>query len=395
MPESPPTAPEFARLDQLQHEQGAESMLAELITLAEADPRPRVLLDALLLKARHQLGLPAVVDGPLAQLPEPQRSQYEERYVEAIRTVGARLLAQGDLVTAWSYYRAIGEREPVAQALEAYRPIEADERLGAIVDLAFSGGAHPRRGFELILQHYGTCSAITSFEQLQADEAVRAHCAGLLVAEVHRQLLGNVVHDLERRGHTVPVPHALTALVAEHPELFEEDGYHIDVSHLASVVRMSPLLSDPAAIALAVELTEYGRRLSERHRYEGEPPFQRLYEDQNLYLRALLGHDVEQAVAHFRARVETPDPEYGPTTAPAQVLVRLLDRLGRTDEAIDVAARRLEGLADPSPFCPSLAQLCERAGRHDRLAQEALARGDLVQYAAARLSERRPGRTCS
>ncbi len=387
MSDATAVATEFDALDRLRDGSGAGPMLDHLIRLAEADARPRVLLDALLLKARHDLGLPAVVDGPLSDLPEPGRSRYEERYVEAIRTVGSRLLAAGDLVAAWSYFRAIGEREPVAQALEAYRPEEADDRLGAIVDLAFSGGAHPRRGFELILQHYGTCSAITAFEQLQGDESVRARCAGLLVEELHRQLGINLAADLERRGVTPAPGTSLTELVAAHPELFEEDGYHLDVSHLASVVRMSPLLSDPAQIRKAVELTEYGRRLSERHRYEGEPPFERLYEDQGLYLRALLGEDVDAAVAHFREKLEHPNPEYGPGPATAQVLIRLLDRVGRSDEAIEVAAEHLEGLADPGPLCPSLAQLCRRHGRLDRLARAAMARGDLVQYAAARLGD--------
>ena len=46
----------------------------------------------LLLKARHELGLPSISSGSLAGLPEPARTQYEEKYVAAIRLVGSRHL---------------------------------------------------------------------------------------------------------------------------------------------------------------------------------------------------------------------------------------------------------------------------------------------------------------
>ena len=107
----------------------------------------RALLDALLLKARLDLGLPLIQDGPLADLAEPVRSQFEERYVEALRTVGGRLLEAGEIAAAWPYFRAIDEKEPVVAAIEAYQPDEGDERLGPIVDVAFNQGAHPARGF--------------------------------------------------------------------------------------------------------------------------------------------------------------------------------------------------------------------------------------------------------
>ena len=80
------------------------------------------MLDALLLKARHELGLPLVALAPLAELTEPARTQYEEKYVAAIRLVGSRHLEKGDIPTAWAYFRAIAESEPVAEAIAAYSP---------------------------------------------------------------------------------------------------------------------------------------------------------------------------------------------------------------------------------------------------------------------------------
>ncbi len=379
----------FDALDQSLQDEGPAATIDRLIqTLSERD-EPRALLDALLLKARHELGLPLIQVGSLANLPEPRRTQYEDRYVEAIRHVGQRLLDAGDIPAAWLYFRAIGEKEPVAEALENYRAVEGDERIGQIVEVAFNGGAHPRRGFELILEHYGACSAITAFEHLPNEEPVRIACAGMLVRHLHAQLVASLRADISRRGQPLPPEgSSIPELLAGRDWLFADEAYHLDISHLAAVVRMSILLTDPELLGLAVELTDYGRRLSDRHRFEGDPPFERVYEDHAVYLRALLGQNVDEAIAHFRAKLSPTDPEGSSDSLPAQVLVQLLTRLNRLDEAIDVAAEHLAGVPESTLFCPSLPQLCQRAGRVDRLAQTAREQGDLVHYAAAILQQR-------
>ena len=324
--------------------------------------------------------------------PEPARTQYEERYVEAIRSVGRRLLDADDIVGAWPYFRAIGESEPVAAAIDAYKPAEGDERLGQIVEVAFNHGANPRRGYELILENYGTCSAITAFEHLPPDDAVRVACADRLVRQLHEHLTANLRAEIAQRGQPLPPEGtSITDLIAGCDWLFSEDAYHIDISHLASVVRLGPMLTDPETIALVVELTDYGRRLSERHHYEGEPPFERTYEDHGAYLRALIGRDVDAAIAHFKAKIAPPDPDGMEPPLAAQILVRLLLRIDRLDDALEIAAEHLSGYPDAALMCPGVAQLCQRAGQTDRLARIARTHGDLVNYAAAILQSGLPG----
>jgi hypothetical protein len=396
--------PEFQALDRALKDEGPAAALDRLVDHLDRRGEYRALLDALLLKARHELGMPLVQEGNLAEIEEPLRSEYEARYVEAIRTVGARLLGAGDIAGAWPYYRAIGETEPVAGALEAYRPAEEDERLGAVIDVAFNQGAHPRRGFELILESYGTCSAITAFQHLGPDEANRRACAERLVGRLHEDLVASLRAEIAQRGQPLPPEGTpIPDLIAGRPWLFAEDAYHIDLSHLGSVVRIALLAQDRDALEQAVGLAEYGRHLSPRHRMDGEPPFEDHYEDHAVYLRALIGGDAdrEAAIAHFRGKLapETSGDDAvadgegggefdggrgGPMeTYPAQILVGLLLRLGRLDEAIDVAAEHLAGLPDSALTCPSVAQLCQRAGQPGRLARIARAHGDLVRYAAA------------
>jgi hypothetical protein len=297
----------FDAFDETLRAAGPEAAIEQLIRHLDQRGQFRALLDALLPKARHELGLPLIQVGSLADLPESARARFEEHYLEAIRSVGQRFLDAGDIPGAWPYFRAIDEPEPVARAIDAYSPADGDERLGQVVEVAFNHGANSRKGFELILDHYGTCSAISAFEHLPPDESVRVACAERLVRQLHEHLMANLRAVIAQRGQPLPPEGAPAAALLEGRDwLFADDAYHLDVSHLAAVVRIAPMLTDPATIALAVELTEYGEKLSPRHRSEGEPPFEAIYEDHGLYLRALIGRDVDTAIAHFRAKLAPP-----------------------------------------------------------------------------------------
>jgi hypothetical protein len=317
-PETETETDTFDAFDQTLRAAGPEAAIEQLIRHLDQRGQFRALLDALLPKARHELGLPLIQVGSLADLPESARARFEEHYLEAIRSVGQRFLDAGDIPGAWPYFRAIDEPEPVARAIDAYSPADGDERLGQVVEVAFNHGANSRKGFELILEHYGTCSAISAFEHLPPDESVRVACAERLVRQLHEHLVANLRAEIAQRGQPLPPEGAPAAALLEGRDwLFADDAYHLDVSHLAAVVRIAPMLTGPATIALAVELTEYSEKLSPQHRSEGEPPFEAIYEDHGHYLRALIGRDVDTAIAHFRAKLA---PRPGQRAAERDVL---------------------------------------------------------------------------
>ncbi|MDB5351686.1 MAG: hypothetical protein JWN86_2933 [Planctomycetota bacterium] len=377
----------FDTFDSTLSHSGPEAAIDHLVAAMEEKGDPRALLDALLLKARHDLGLPSVQVGPLSEIEEPARTKFEDRYVEAIRYVGTRLLNKGDLVSAWPYFRAIGEKEPIIAALDAFSPGDGQESVGHVVEIAFNQGVHPRRGFELILDHFGVCSAISSFEGLPPDETIRRGCSESLVRRLHEHLIMSLRAEVERRGEALPPEGtSVPRLIEGRDWLFADDAYHLDVSHLGAVVRVAPMAEDRETLEKAVELTEYGRHLSDRHQYDGEPPFDRLYEDHGIYLRGLLGRDEDTAISHFGQKLPPIDPDGDGDTLPAQILVRLLVRMGRLEEAIDVSAEHLARVPEGMLMVPGLTQLCGRAGRLDRLAMSARALGDPVKYAAAILS---------
>lgn len=368
---------------------GVAGAIERLVEAASRRDDPRVLLDALLLKARQELGLPLIALGTLADLPEPARTHYEDRYVDALREVGTSLLNRGQITAAWPYFRTIGEKEPIARAMEQTALESGDERVSALIDVALYQGAHPRHGFQLVLDHHGTCSAISAFESLPPDNAIREACARSLLRTLHSHLAANLRAEITRQGHGRPSEDApIPALLAGRDWLFADEAYHIDISHLASVVRMSTLLTDRADLNLALELCEYGRRLGPRLRYDDAPPFERTYEDHAAYLKALLGREVEESIAHFKHKLETLEAGSDEALLSAQAIVGLLARLGRLDEAIDVAAEHLAAVPEGLLSCPSLPQLCQRAGRLDRLADISRERGQLVSFTAALLQSR-------
>jgi tetratricopeptide (TPR) repeat protein len=377
----------FASLEETLKLSGPLAALEGLIRHLDETKDYRALLDALVLKARHELGLPLIQVGPLSELGEPARSRYEDKYVEAIREVGSKYLAAGDIPAAWSYFRAIAEPETISTALETYAATDDVEKTSQVIDVAFNQGANIKRGFELILDHYGTCSAITALEQIPAaDRAAQIACIERLIHRLHRDLVSSIRADIAQRGQPLP-PDGTTidGLVSTREWLFSDEGYHIDISHLSAAVRYSVLISDLNTIALAVDLTEYGRRLSPRLQFEGVRPFERIFDDHRRYLRALLGADVDAAISHFRDKLGQEDAADLESSLPAQVLVNLLSRLGRFDEAIDVFAKHLAHLPESVLNCPGLGELCVRGNRPDRLATVSREQGNLVYFLAARL----------
>ena len=56
--------------------------------------------------------------------------------------------------------------------------------------------------------------------------------------------------------------------------LFDDGNYHIDVSHLAAVVRFARFLPpESAGLPVVLELCEYGKRLSPQFQFPADPPF--------------------------------------------------------------------------------------------------------------------------
>lgn len=381
-----------ATFDDLQHTlegAGPAAAIERLCTALRDRKDYSSLFYALLMKKRHELGVSPVPTGPAQDLPEAVHAPYEDAIRDAGRQVGRLYLDEGDIPRAWMYYRMISEPGPITEALDKYKPGESED-VQQVVEIAYHQGVHPRKGFDLVLERFGLCSAITTAgggHDLGHAPEVREYCIKRLVQALTRELKDRLKTDIMRREGSAPEVDSVKELIAGRDWLFEDDFYHIDVSHLSAVVQMSIHLPPGEELNLARDLCAYGTHLSPRFQYAGDPPFDDQYKDYGVYLATLAGDGQEEGLAHFRAKVEKADPE-NDGTRPAEVLVNLLVRLGRHAEALAVARRYLAAVDNRQLGCPSITELCQKTHDYQTLAEVAREQGDPVHFLAGLLANR-------
>lgn len=379
----------FDQLAQKLEESGPEAFFEQLTTELSREKKYHELFDVLLMRSRQRLGLPAILQGSIDDLDEPVRSQVEDAYLESCRHVGGLLLDDGRLREAWMYLRPVGDKQLVAAALDKLTPSE--ENLQDMIEISLHEGVSPALGYKLVLENYGTCNAITTYEGavLGRPRAEQQACAAALLTHLYRELTANVRSDIARQEGAEPAEASLAELIADRDWLFGEMSYHTDTTHLAATVRFARVLEDRDLIAKAFELTEYGKRLSSQFQFPGEPPFQELYPAHGLYFGAQLGKQVDEALSYFEKHARATDVhEEG--AGPAEVYIALLARLGRHTDAIRATVELLPPGTRTSGFAPNLHELSRMADDYAPLMHVCRERGDLVSFAAGLLESRKP-----
>jgi hypothetical protein len=383
-------ASETKLLDDLQQTlqtAGAAAAIDRLCTELQARHDYSGVFYALLMKKRHQLGVSPVPTGSNQDLPASVHAAFEDGIREAARTAGRLCLDAGNIPQAWAFFRMLNEPEPVAEALRRIEPAD-DQDIQPLIEIALHHGVLPEKGYEWVIRRYGICNAITTLSgDLPLAPEARAACIRRLVRALHHELMERLRSEISRQQGFEPTATTVRDLVAGRDWLFADDLYHIDLSHLNSVVQMATQLDGGDELGLARDLCTYGKRLSPRFRFQADPPFDEQYVDYDWYLAALTGEDVEGGIAHFRAKAEAADPkEIG--TFPAEVLVNMLLRLNRTEEAVAVLRKLLAPLGDVRTSCPSFVELCQRTGNYQALAEVAREQGNAINYVAGMIASR-------
>ncbi len=368
----------FGELEQAFRSLGPAAAFDLLISSALQAKDYRLLFGARMMQARHGLRLPLIETEPTINLSGDERSTYENALNKAARETGDLFLAEGDIVSAWTYFKALSDPAPVAAAIEK---IDGGEQLDRVIEIAFHEGVNPRKGFELILEHHGICSAITLFGS-NRDYATRQHCLRLLVRTLYGQLTAALKETIAAVEGATANDASLAELIAGRPWLFEGTSSYADSTHLTTLLRFTPELEDAEGLRMAAEMADYGRCLAPMFHFRGDPPFEDTYADHAVYLRALLGEGVDGAIGHFKIKVIETGAAPMDTT-PAEVLIELLVRLGRYAEAIQASLEFFPNSSATPLSCPSGIQLCQMAGDYRQLRELALERGDLLAFAAA------------
>ena len=384
----------FQELLETLDESGVPATIELLARTLESEKKFPQLFEALLMKKRHQLGLALEGNDSIRDIPEEHRQEVEDYYVEVCQVIGGHLLANDKIGAAWPYFRAIDDPTKIAEAISAWEPPEDwgeykedeeendDDDLDGIIEVAFNQGAHPVRGYELILSHYGTCRAITTFEhQFPYQGETREACGKLLIDQLYGELLDSLRNDIETTEKKEPPKDTdVGELIAERDWLFESLGYHIDISHLQSCVRAAASLENPETIRKAIQMCDYGRRLGRDYQVTERPPFEDFYNDYRIMLRALAGEGIDGAVRYYTSKMERAGVDEEGNNFPAEVLTFLLAKVGRPEDAIATYVEHLKDVPGPLSLCPSLLHLSAQAEDYAQLLDIAREKDDLLQF---------------
>lgn len=372
---------DFDRAEQALQAGGAEAALQFLSDKFRNEKNYAALFETRLMRKRRELGLPLLQMGSLDDIPEDKRPGYEKEFIEAARETGNLFLGDGDIPRGYSYLRAIGDLQPVYNAIDR---LTTDDVNDAVLEIALHERVHPRKGFELVMASHGICRAITVFGQYPGTQG-REDCLHLLITKLHTDLMASLRRTIQEAESAAPEGQSIPELIAGRDWLFEGMSYYVDTSHLVSILGFSLELTDPAMLRMAIELCEYGRKLSPMFHYRGDPPFEDIYADHAVFLKALSGEDVEAGIAHFVKKVEDSDPEeIG--TGPAQILIVLLGRLKRYKQAVEISVMYLAGADQTQLACPSVLQLCYLAEDPGKMMEIAKRKQDLLGFTAGLLS---------
>lgn len=374
------TAQDFAKLDETVSKNGVRAGLAELQAKLRAEKKYHELFESLKMGIRFDIGLPIVYSEQNSEPTDEQQNQLEAGLLVICREVGTLLMKAGKPREGWMYLRPVGNRSLAEQLL---REIPVDEDLiDELIQVSIHEGVAPGYGFGIMLKHYGTCNSITTFEAEMGQQPkwAQQQAAEQLVRHLHKDLLKNVLSDIERQEGAILQDPMLLPAIVERDWLFGEFSYHIDATHLASVVRFSKVLDNKEAIALAADLTEYGLRLNKQYQYQGDEPFGENYPSHRLYLRAALGIEVDQAIEYFRKRADELPPQTA-GTIPSETLIELLYRTGRYSAAAEEYVRRIPPNTRTVGISPSLYDICLAMSDFGPLLQASKASEDLLGFA--------------
>ncbi len=361
------------------------AMIETMIAHFRAAGRPMELFEALKMRIRQRLGLPLIAPEDEARQPGDIDRQLEAGLLDACGETGEILLAQGRIREGWMYLRPTGDTERAAELIGKIEPTE--ENTEDLITVLLHEAVDVARGYQLLINRNGTCNSITTYEQsiVGREKRDRMAAARVLLDHFYNELCESVRGDIARNEAPASPDETLGEMMASRKWILADGGYHLDTTHLAAVVRIARVLDDKPSLTRAWELTQYGRRLNHQFQYPGEEPFVDFYPAHAAYFSVLLGRDVEAGLALFERKMRAADPaQHG--TGPMEVYTELLDRCGRSAEAIDVA---LQFVPDdvPSPrMVPPLLEMATRCGHFEPILEYCRRKNDLLGYAATTAS---------
>ena len=182
----------FEQLESSMQNGGVEAVLGQLVTGLVKEKKYHELFEALKMQVRHSIGLPLLYGESGDELEESQRTALEDGLISACRQVGMGLLKEGRISEGYMYMRPVGDRQAVKEVLDQVEVGESN--LDELVEVLLQEGVDVERGFQIVLDSYGTCNSITTYETVVAHKSKpeQRKVAKLLLDRVHAELFNNV-----------------------------------------------------------------------------------------------------------------------------------------------------------------------------------------------------------
>lgn len=288
------------------------------------------------IEARLDLGLPPLPSGNDAE--GAIRERLDEKLLAACRETAALWVSAGNLPAAWPYLEPLEDRAWV-RALIRQVPIDPNS-LDGVVEYALHRGGDPEYGYELVLNYFGTCNAITVFDSISPylSRPIREGLAAQLVAHFFREWAKNwgLGWNEEQFSESQSIDSVIQKFNAVGPSDDQIRGVPcVDATHLHSVTRIGRVVREPIGLQKLLVLCRYGATLGDAFQYPGRPPFQSHFTDSAIFYQALLGSEVEQAIDHFRRKIEASFGSEDELEV-REIVFDWLVRIGRTASACDV-----------------------------------------------------------
>jgi hypothetical protein len=365
---------------------GADAGLAALAEAMQKAADFHGLYRTLLLRKRHELGLPLLGTSDLSGCPADKRKAYEEFTQQTCRETGMRCLEAGKVVQAWRYLSVVGDRQSVRDAIEKLDPKDINDEIAGI---ALRDGIHPPLGFEWVIKNRGLEKALDMFEAGQpAAVADKPECAALLVRALYKELVLSVGKAILEHGEELPPEADLVEMIRNRQWLFSGGGIHANARHIGAIAQIGLLCQQTDDLIMALSINEYGRMLDYQHHPSGQVPFDQGFADYALYARALLGQEADYNANNFRCKLISYAGS-GMATAQAELVILLFWRMGQKEDALDLWQQYMtcSEPEKPGTYIPSFYDLCIEAGAFKRMADAAKIQDDVVAWAAARALE--------
>ena len=382
--------PVFSQLEKIVNEQDISVALAWLVDHFRTSGEHHQLFETRKMQVRHGLGLSLLYRNEPDQLDEPTQRSLEDGLLEVCREVGTLLFKKGELREGWMYLQPVGDRELNESLL---KQIEVnDDNRDTIIEVALHEGAAPEYGYAMLLEGFGTCNAITTFDThcIRFDSSVRQNLAALLVVHLYKELVNNIRNHIEQHEKSLPESESLNELLQDRQWLTEGGNHHVDTTHLASLMRIGRIVHSADELGQLHELTRYGAMLSSDFHYQGDPPFEDCYRDHGLFYRALVTDDpeaAEAAIKHFEQKTKTVDrAQYG--AAAVETLVDLLCRLGRNQQALEVYTEQLYRQEDLVGIAPNIFDIAKSPEEISFLTTFFRSQNDLLGFSVGLLSSK-------